>query len=85
MATWFRRGFAGVIMQSSLSRAWDKLFGGSQKVLVFLMIKILQFLWDKLMALDTFDANVFDIFMQDQEAADRVVQKAIEMEINSKK
>lgn len=64
------------------------MFGGAPKILIFLMLKMLQFLRDKLFACDSYEKaeKTFDIFYQDQEASDRVVLKAIEMlEINNKK
>lgn len=88
MAMWFKRGFAGVVLQSSLARVLDKLFGGAPKILVYVMLKMLLYLRDKLLACDCYETaeRAFEIFMQDQEASDRVVNKAIEMlEINNKK
>lgn len=75
-------------MQSSLARILDKLFGGAPKMLVFVMLKMFQYLREKLLACDCYETaeKAFDIFMLDQEASDRVVNKAVEMlEINNKK
>lgn len=88
LASWFKRGFAGMVINSSLVRIWDKLFGGAPKILVFLSLKMFQYLRDKLLACDSYEKaeRTFDIFGQDQEASDRIVNKAIEMlESNNKK
>lgn len=88
ISSWFKRCFAGVVIHTSLSRVWDKLFGGATKLLVFLMLKMLQYRREELFGCDSYEMaeRMFDIFMQEQEAADRIVSKAIEMlEINNKK
>lgn len=89
LSRWLQRCFAGVVIHTSLTRIWDKLFGGTPKILVYLYIKMLQYLREKLINCDSYEKaeRTFDIFISDQEAADRIVNKAIEMmfEINNKK
>lgn len=90
VSRYIHRCFAGVILHTSLARVWDKIIGGAPKVLVYVFIKMLQYLREKLLKTENCDSfeNIerqFDIFME-QEAAERVVAKAIEMlEINNKK
>ncbi|CAG0888844.1 unnamed protein product [Darwinula stevensoni] len=38
---WFRDFFAGILHQSALQRVWDKVLGGSPKVLVFVALALL--------------------------------------------
>lgn len=83
-----RQGFAGVVIESKLCRIWDKLFGGTPKVFVSLVLKMFQYLRERLLACDSYEMaeRLFDVFIQDQEAAERIVNKAIELlEVNNKK
>lgn len=82
---WFQQCFAGVIIETALVRVWDKLYGGgaSPKILPFLLIKILYYARKKLLQCDGIDGvkdaiSAFN-FGTDQEVADLIVNKAIEI------
>ena len=42
LKTWFSRGFAGVLNTSALEKIWDKLIGGSLKILVFAAVSLVE-------------------------------------------
>lgn len=75
-------------MPVSLARIWDKLFGGTPKILVYLFIKMLIYLNNTLLACDSYEEaeKTFCIFKEDQEAADWCVTKSVELlEMNNNK
>jgi hypothetical protein len=40
--TWFSRGFAGVLNTPALEKIWDKVIGGSLKILVFAAVALIE-------------------------------------------
>lgn len=42
LKTWFSRGFAGVLNSSALEKIWDKVIGGSLKILVFAAVSLVE-------------------------------------------
>lgn len=71
-------------METSLVRIWDKLIGGSSpNILIYVLLKLLYFSQSKILASDSaaevMDAIAKSKFHSDQEIADRLVNKAIEL------
>lgn len=52
---WYGSCFAGVIAKSSLIRIWDKICGGSRKIVVFVFIVLFNTLWRTTKLPNTFD------------------------------
>ena len=42
LKTWFKRGFAGVLHSSALEKLWDKVIGGSLKIMVFVALSLIE-------------------------------------------
>ncbi|TMW50521.1 hypothetical protein DOY81_004382 [Sarcophaga bullata] len=50
---WYVTCFAGVINESSLVRVWDKICGGSKKIVVFIFLELAKTLSDKALKCNT--------------------------------
>lgn len=50
---WYVTCFAGVINESSLVRVWDKICGGSKKIVVFIFLELANALSEKAMKCNT--------------------------------
>lgn len=50
---WYMTCFAGVINESTLVRVWDKICGGSKKIVVFIFLEMAKALSDKAMKCKT--------------------------------
>lgn len=50
---WYVTCFAGVINESSLVRVWDKICGGSKKIVVFIFLELAKALSDKALKCNT--------------------------------
>lgn len=50
---WYVTCFAGVINESSLVRVWDKICGGSKKIVVFIFVELAKTLSDKALKCST--------------------------------
>lgn len=42
---WFGTCFAGVLTNQSLIRIWDKICGGSRKIVVFVFVTLFSWIW----------------------------------------
>ncbi|PNF19492.1 TBC1 domain family member 7 [Cryptotermes secundus] len=79
LQSWLCSCFAGVISESSLGKVWDKLAGGSCKILVFVAVVILRTLRRNLLSCKMSD-NVLNCLNNiPEETAEIIVNKAIEM------
>ena len=47
---WYTCCFAGIITKPALIRIWDKIFGGSRKIIVFVFLVLCNTLSRKMMA-----------------------------------
>uniref|UniRef100_A0A1B0ETQ3 TBC1 domain family member 7 n=3 Tax=Glossina TaxID=44049 RepID=A0A1B0ETQ3_GLOMM len=80
---WYVTGFAGVISESTLVRVWDKICGGSRKIVVFIFLELAKVLKGSALKCHTrqeFKALVEQI--KDQDAV--IVNKAIKNWQNNK-
>ncbi|XP_054280485.1 TBC1 domain family member 7 [Macrosteles quadrilineatus] len=79
MDRWFGRCFAGVLHDTSLIRVWDKIIGGSYRVMIFVCSVLLTTMRRVLLTC----ANITDILSCVQsltnETADVIVNKSLEM------
>lgn len=79
LQSWLCSCFAGVISESSLGKIWDKVTGGSCKILVFVAVVILRTLRRNLLLCKMLD-NVLNCLNNiPEETAEVIVNKAIEM------
>lgn len=76
--TWYCSCFAGLLKDPALAKIWDKLVGGSCKILVFVAIKILTTMRRRLILLDSSDAVVDSLCDISEETAEMIANKAIE-------
>lgn len=76
---WFDSAFASVIHVSALARIWDKLCGGSCKILTFLTIVMLINQKQKLLKLDKVQDVMKCLQNISEESAEMIVTKAIDM------
>ncbi|XP_053687845.1 TBC1 domain family member 7 [Sabethes cyaneus] len=81
LAKWYGSFFAGVLSELALIRIWDKICGGSIKIVIFVFIEILRTLRRRV--LRSVDLNslleCIDSIRDEQETADLIVNKAIEL------
>lgn len=79
LQSWLCSCFAGIISESSLGKIWDKLTGGSCKILVFVAVVILRTLRRNLLNC-LMTNNVLNCLRNiPEETAEVIVNKAIEM------
>ncbi|XP_055586080.1 TBC1 domain family member 7 [Uranotaenia lowii] len=81
LARWYGSFFAGVLPELALIRIWDKICGGSIKIVIFVLIEILRMLRRHVFKCMTLNALLECIksMEHDQETADLVINKAIEL------
>ncbi|XP_067008700.2 TBC1 domain family member 7 [Anabrus simplex] len=77
--SWLCCCFAGIISESSLEKIWDKLTGGSCKILVFVAIVLLFTLRRPLMKCLTIESVLKCLNNVSEEASEVIVNQAIEM------
>ncbi|XP_005188613.1 TBC1 domain family member 7-like isoform X2 [Musca domestica] len=79
---WYMTCFAGVINESTLVRVWDKICGGSKKIVVFIFLEMAKALSDKAMKCKT--SNEFKNLIEQVKDPDAlIVNKAIKAWQNS--
>ncbi|XP_049784742.1 TBC1 domain family member 7 [Schistocerca cancellata] len=76
---WLCCCFAGVISESSLGKIWDKLIGGSCKILVFVAVLLLVTLKRALLKCATTDNIASCLKNISEEVSEVIVNQAIEM------
>lgn len=74
---WYVSCFAGIISEAALVRIWDKICGGSHKILVFLFLVLFKTLRMTLLRCSNVQ-NVIEIIVKEKEDEDLIVNKAIE-------
>ncbi|XP_071438746.1 TBC1 domain family member 7 [Hetaerina americana] len=79
LESWFYRCFAGVLYDQALRKIWDKLAGGSCKILVYVAIVLLITLRRGIFGSKTRDEVLNHLSNINEEAADVIANKAIEM------
>ncbi|GAB6026177.1 TBC1 domain member 7 [Chamberlinius hualienensis] len=75
---WFSRCFAGTLHESSLGTIWDKVIGGSSKVLVFVAVAILSTCQLPLLNYQTSQEITQYISRFSEEASKMIVQEALD-------
>ncbi|XP_075148088.1 TBC1 domain family member 7 [Haematobia irritans] len=78
---WYTTCFAGVINESTLVRVWDKICGGSRKIVVFIFLEMTKAFSDKAMKCKTM--LEFKNLMEQVKDPDALVNKAIKTWQNS--
>lgn len=77
--TWYCSCFAGLLKDPALAKIWDKLVGGSCKILVFVAIRILTTMKRRLIQLHSADLVVSSLCDITEETAEMIANKAIEL------
>ncbi|XP_019528560.2 TBC1 domain family member 7 [Aedes albopictus] len=78
---WYGSFFAGVLPELAIIRIWDKLCGGSIKIVIFVLIEILRTLRRRVLRCVDLKSllECIDTIKDEQETADLIVNKAIEL------
>lgn len=76
---WLCCCFAGIISESSLEKVWDKLIGGSCKVLIFVAVVLLVTLRRLLLKCSSVDATLDCLSNISEEVSEVIVNQAVEM------
>ncbi|KAF2882994.1 hypothetical protein ILUMI_23173 [Ignelater luminosus] len=76
---WFDSCLAGLLNENALGRIWDKLCGGSCKILVFVIVVLLTNQRHKLLKCTTLENAVQCVSNLPEETAEIIANKAIEM------
>ncbi|KAF5277145.1 hypothetical protein FQR65_LT03851 [Abscondita terminalis] len=79
MEQWFDSCFAGLLKENALARIWDKLCGGSCKILVFVIVVLLTNQRHKLLRCNNSKNALESISNLPEETAEIIANKAIEM------
>ncbi|XP_072380117.1 TBC1 domain family member 7 [Diabrotica undecimpunctata] len=79
LAKWFDCCFAGILYKSALERIWDKLCGGSYKILAFVAVVVLTTLKARIIKCNNISAVLQIIKNITEETADVIANKSIEM------
>ncbi|RZC32929.1 TBC1 domain family member 7, partial [Asbolus verrucosus] len=77
--SWFDCCFAGILNDMALGRIWDKIVGGSYKILVYTSVVILTSLKHKLMRCNTLECVIESINSISEELAEVIVNKSVEL------
>lgn len=80
--TWFSRGFAGVLNTPALEKIWDKVIGGSLKILVFAAVALIESCKMALLTCQTSQEAVRCLTATSEETDEMIAQTAIEMWID---
>jgi len=76
---WFNCCFAGIFNENCIVRIWDKVCGGSYKILAFLVVALLNTLKHRILKLNDVGSITQYIQSIPEETADVIVNKAIDM------
>lgn len=78
--TWYQSCFSGVISERALVRIWDRICGGSVKIVVFVLIIILITYKRNILRMKNTPEviKMIEKLKEDPEAADLIVSKSIE-------
>lgn len=76
---WFDCCFAGILNKTALERIWDKLCGGSYKILVFVAVVLLTTLKPRILKCTNISVVLQYIKNITEETADVIANKSIEM------
>ncbi|XP_055630478.1 TBC1 domain family member 7 isoform X2 [Toxorhynchites rutilus septentrionalis] len=81
LSKWYGSFFAGVLSEPALIRIWDKICGGSIKIVIFVLIEILRTLRRRILRCMDLKSllECIDSIKDEQERADLIVNKAIEL------
>ncbi|XP_055380955.1 TBC1 domain family member 7 [Condylostylus longicornis] len=81
---WYTGCFSGIISETALIRVWDKICGGSRKIVVFVLLVILKTLKINLMKCTNAQQIRELIEKKKEDQDDLIVNKAIELWQNNK-
>ena len=76
--SWFARGFAGVLHFSALEKIWDKVIGGSIKLLAYVAVSRVELAQNVLLGCQTANEGIRCLTKISEDDA-MVAQKAIEI------
>ncbi|GJQ76001.1 hypothetical protein Trydic_g18055 [Trypoxylus dichotomus] len=76
---WFNCCFAGILNENALGKIWDKVCGGSHKILVFVVIVLFMNQRHKLMKVHSVEKAVECLSQISEETAEIIANKSIEM------
>ncbi|XP_060528842.1 TBC1 domain family member 7 [Cylas formicarius] len=79
LSLWFECCFAGVINEKHLSRVWDKVCGGSVKILVFIVVVMLTTLKHRILKFKDVESVLNCIRNMTEDTADIIVNKSVDM------
>ncbi|XP_023011491.2 TBC1 domain family member 7 [Leptinotarsa decemlineata] len=79
LAKWFDCCFAGILNDNALAKIWDKLCGGSYKILVYVVVTLLINMKLRILKCNNFAGVLQYIKNIPEETADIIVNKSIEM------
>ncbi|EFA10139.1 TBC1 domain family member 7 [Tribolium castaneum] len=77
--SWFDCCFAGTLNDMVLGRIWDKIMGGSYKILVYTTVVILTSLKHKIMRCTNVDCVIENVNNISEELAEVIVNKTVEL------
>merc|ERR1739848_397183 len=80
--TWFCRGFAGVLNTPAIEKIWDKVIGGSLKILVFAAVSLIESCKMALLTCQTSQEAIRCLTATSEETDEMIAQTAIEMWID---
>lgn len=80
---WYGSCFAGVLAKPSLIPIWDKICGGSKRILIFVFLILFDTLWRTTKLPNTTDISdilkMVSNLSENQETSDLIVNKSIEL------
>lgn len=76
---WFYSCFAGTVHESALVKIWDKLVGGSYKILIFVSVVLLTSLRRLILKCQTATEVLSGVAIISEESAEVIVSKAIDL------
>ncbi|XP_055322933.1 TBC1 domain family member 7 [Sitodiplosis mosellana] len=80
---WYGTCFAGVLTNQSLIRIWDKICGGSRKIVVFVFVTLFSWIWRTARLSSATQVpeiiTIIDNLKDNQESADHIVNNSIEL------
>lgn len=79
LKTWICRGFAGILHPTALEKIWDKVIGGSLKVLVFVALSLVECTKMSLLGCHTAQEAIRYLVSTSEETDDVIAQKGIEL------
>ncbi|KAG5885156.1 hypothetical protein JTB14_037605 [Gonioctena quinquepunctata] len=79
LAKWFDCCFAGILNENALAKIWDKLCGGSYKILVYVVVMLLTNMKLRILKCNSLTGILQYIKNIPEETADIIANKSIEM------